>query len=92
MIKYNFHRGWYFQSSETIANVVLLDFDLNFQSRTFEVAILRSKRWKKQTLLLPSDRKSDICHRMATLQMLYVMTMTYIFKVMNCQMRKSRKR
>ena len=31
-------------------------------------------------LILPSDRKSCICHRMAPLQILYIMTLTYIFK------------
>ena len=33
-----------------------------------------------QILLLPSDRKSGNCHRMAPLRKLYVMTLTYIFK------------
>ena len=36
-----------------------------------------------QTLLLLSDWKSGICHRKAPLRMLYVMTLTYIFKVKN---------
>ena len=31
----------------------------------------------KQTLLLPSDRKSVMCHRMALLIMFYIMTFTY---------------
>ena len=34
---------------------------INFQSQTFQVSVLTSKRWKVQTLLLPSDKKkSDI--------------------------------
>ena len=44
----------------------------------------------EQTLLLPLDRKSCICHRMAPLQMLYIMTITYIFKVTKFEMRVSR--
>ena len=30
---------------------------------------------------LPSNRKSCVCHRMVPLQMLYIMALTYIFKV-----------
>ena len=42
------------------------------------------KQWKiEQTLLLPSDRKSCICHRKVPLQMLYIVTLTYIFKGTN---------
>ena len=33
----------------------------------------------KQTVLLPSDRNSGICHQMAPLRMLYIVTLTYIF-------------
>ena len=40
-------------------NVVLNDPDLNFQGQTFPVAILTSIGWKMQTLLLPSDGKSN---------------------------------
>ena len=70
-------------SNGAIANIVLRDLDLNYQGQTFEVAILISKRWKMQTLLLPQDRKSGICHRMVPLRMLYIMTLTYIFKITN---------
>ena len=49
-------------SNGTIVNVVLHDLDLNFQGQTLQVAILTSKCWKIQTLLLPSDRKSGTCH------------------------------
>ena len=41
--------------------------------------ILRSIGWKMQKLLLPSDRKSGICHRMVPLWMLYIMIFTYNF-------------
>ena len=44
-----------------------------------------------QTLLLPSDRKSGICNRIVPLQMLSIMTLTYIFKVTNFEMRISGK-
>ena len=43
-----------------------------------------------QTLLLPSDRKSDICNRMVQLRMLS-MTLTCIFKVTKFEMWISRK-
>ena len=36
---------------------------------------------REQLLLLPPDKKSRICHRMAPLQILYVVTLTYIIKV-----------
>ena len=71
---------------------VLRDLDLHFQGQSFKVAILTSKRWKVQTLLLPSDRKSGVCHRMKPLQMLYIMTLTYIIKVTNFEMSIYRKR
>ena len=44
-----------------------------------------------QTLLLPSDRKSDICNRMMPLRMLSV-TLTYIFKITKFEMWISWKR
>ena len=65
-------------------------FDLNFQGQTFQVAIL-NKAGKMQTLLLPSDRKSGICQRTAPLQMLHIVTLTYIFKVTNFEMWISQK-
>ena len=43
-------------------NVVFNDINLNFQGQTFQVSILISMDWKMQTLVLPSDRKSGICH------------------------------
>ena len=42
--------------------------------------------------ILQSDRKSCICHRMAQLRMLYIMILTYIFKVTNFEMWISRRR
>ena len=51
-------------------------FDILFYLR------ISRKWWKlEQTLLLPSDTKSCICHRMAPLRVLYITTLTYIFKV-----------
>ena len=46
----------------------------------------------KKISLLPSDRKPNIRHWMAPLRMLYVMILTYIFKVTNFEMRISQKR
>ena len=37
----------------------------------------------EQTLLLPTNKKSCICNQIAPLWMLYIMTLTYIFKVTN---------
>ena len=88
----------------SLQKIVLHNLDLNLQGQTFEAAILPSKLRKMQTLLLPSDRKSGICHRMAPLdrksgichrmaplRMLYIMILIYIFKVMNLKMWISRK-
>ena len=95
MLKYDFYRGWYWPSKDTIANVVHLDLDLYFQGHEISgnyivYNILKTMRAKKaeniQPLLLPSDRKSCICHLMAPLQMLYIVTMTYIFKVTKFEM------
>ena len=60
----------------TIANVVFCDLDLNFQGQTFQMAIFTSNGWKMLTLLMLSDRKSGIFHRMVPLQMLYILTLT----------------
>ena len=76
---------WNFQSNSASLVLLLLDLDLNFQGQsfgTFLVLWISRKRWEiEQTLLLPSDRKLDICHWMVPLQMLYIMTLTYIIKV-----------
>ena len=77
------YQGWYLPTKETIANVVLHDIYLNFQVQTFQVAILTSKPYKIQTLLMPSARKSGVCHLLELLQILYIMTLTYIFKFTN---------
>ena len=53
----------------------------NFSSGHFEE--LSTER--KQTLLLPLDRKSGICHHMAPLWMLYIMTLINVFNVTNCE-------
>ena len=80
MLKCDFDRSCYLPSNGTIGNFVLRELDLNFQGQTFRVAILTSKRWTMQSLLLTSNRKSGICHRAAPLRMLYVVTLTNIFK------------
>ena len=45
-----------------------------------------------QILLLPSYRKSGILHRLMPLWLLYIMTLTNIFKITNFEMWISRKR
>ena len=72
MLVRDFHRGWHLPSNGTTANIVLCDLVLNFQVQTIKVAILTSKGWKIQALQLSLHRKSDICHRMAPLRMLYI--------------------
>ena len=53
------------------------DVDLNFQGQPFRLVILTSSI----PLLLPSDKKSGIFHRLARLRMLYIVlfTLTYLF-------------
>ena len=74
------------------ANVVVNDLDLNFQGQICQMAVETSIGWKMQTLLFPSDRQSCICQHMAQLQMLYVMTLTNIFKFAKFAMEISGKR
>ena len=71
--------GWYSTSNGITANVVLRDRNLYFQGQTIQVAILTSKGWIIQTLQMPSDRKSGICHRIEPLRMMHIVTMNYIF-------------
>ena len=77
-----------FDISNRIAHVPLfysLTLTLILQGRTFSILLfLRIYRiwWEiEQTLLLTSDRKLGICHRMAPLRMLYIITFTFVFKV-----------
>ena len=74
--------GWYLPSNGTIANAALRDLNLNLQGKIFLVPIFTRNSWKMQTLLLPLD-KSGICHRLVPLRILYIMTLTYIFKIIN---------
>ena len=64
-----------------IANVVHHDFGLHFQGRNFEMCKSR-KRWKisKNAYVWGVD----ICHRMGSLQMVYSVILTLIFKVCIC--------
>ena len=57
-------------SNWSMANVVLQNLHLSFQGQTFQVAILTNKRWKPQTLLLKSDKKWGICHKIAQMRIL----------------------
>ena len=86
MLRYDFYTGWYSPSNGTIANAVLRDRDLNLQWWFWEV-----KAEKIQTLLLPSDRISGICHGMVLLWIWNIMTSTYICKFTNFEMWISRK-
>ena len=70
----------YLPSNLTISNLVLCTHDLNFHGQTFQVSIWQEMA-EKQTLLLQSDRKSDTCHRIVKLRMLYIVTLTYILNV-----------
>ena len=72
-----------FHQMTSLWKIVLRDLDLNFQGKTFEMVILTGKRWKLQILLFPSDSNAGICHRVAPLRVLYIITLTYIFKVTN---------
>ena len=72
-------------------NFVFCGLDLYFQGPNFQLAILTCTSWKMQTLLLQSDRKLAICHRMSPLRMLYILSLAYIFKVTNFVMWISRK-
>ena len=73
----------YLASKGMIVNAVLHDLDLNCQSQTFQWLFWTSKRWQCKNLLLPADRVSGICFRMAPLLLLYILILTYIFKVNN---------
>ena len=84
-------------SVEWLSPVFLLsDIDLHFQGRSFFIWFLlqTSHKWWETalTLLLSSDRKAGICHRMAPQQMLYIMTLSNTFAVTNFEMWMSRKR
>ena len=81
MPEYDFYRGWCLPS-----NVVLTDFYLNFSMRTFWQV---NDGKKMQTTVKYEVR---ICYRMAPLRMLYLMTLTHVFKVTNFEMWISRKR
>ena len=84
----------HFQSND--ASPVFLLLDLQFQGQVVGIFLylwISAKRWEiEQTLLLPSDRKSGICVRMAQLRMLDVVISAYISKLTHFEMWISRKR
>ena len=88
MLRYHIYRDWYLLSKGTIANVELGDLDLNFQ--TFQMTI-STKAWKCKRYYC-HQMGSLICHQMAPLRMLYIMTLTYIFKETNFEIWISWKR
>ena len=63
------------------ANIVLNVLYLNCKVQLFKWLFSQVSAGKMQTLLLPSDRKSG--PGIAPLQMLYIMALTYIFKIAN---------
>ena len=63
-----------------------------FKVKLFKLLFWEVNAGKMQTLLLPSYRKSGICHRTARPWMLFVMIFTYIFTVTHFEMWISRKR
>ena len=81
MLKCDFYRSSHLPSNGTIANVVLPDRYLNFRGQFFKWPFWLVIAGKMHTLLLSSDRKSAIRHRMALLRTLYNMTLNYIFNV-----------
>ena len=87
-IWYDFYRD--LPSNETTTNVVLCDIDLHFEGQTFQVVILTSLG--KCQYYYCHELGSHICHEMAPLPMLHIMTVTQIFKVTNFVMRIYRKR
>ena len=70
MQKYDFYKGCYLPTNGTIASTVLCELDLNCQVCIW--LFEHAKTEKMQTLLLPSDRKSGICHRTAPMRTLYI--------------------
>ena len=90
ILKYDFYSCWYVPSNGIIANVALWRWP-KFSRSTFSSGYFDKRTLKMQTLQLPSNRKLDICHQITQLQLLYIVTLIYIFKVMNCAMWISRK-
>ena len=52
-----------------------------FKLKLFKWLFWHVKAGSMQTLLLPSDSESGICHQMSSLGMLYIMTLTYISRL-----------
>ena len=89
--KIHLYRIKHFQSNSA-THIFLL---LHFQDQTLAFYLIceyvvNGEKFNRQRL--PSDGKSGICHRVAPPLMLYVMTLTYIFKVTNFEMWIFRKR
>ena len=99
MLKYDFYWDWYLPPNGTIDNGVLIDLDLHFQGQAFSSCIFCSGCLRQICLhshvpaaelhlsLLSSYSKSYIFHRMASLWILNIMTLTYILMVTKFEMR-----
>ena len=84
------------QSNGASCVFLLNDLEFHLQGPSVGISLyLRMPRkwWEiEQTLLLPIDRKSCICRQIATWWILYIVTLTYIFKVTHFEMWISRQR
>ena len=86
LLKKHLYGFEHFQSNCTSPVLLVLDLDLHFQGQHFWNFVILANisqmmRDRTKTLLSSSDRKFGICYPMATLQMLDIVSLTYIFKV-----------
>ena len=74
-----------YSNGENPVLVLFFDLVLHFKGQSFGLSLdlqISRKEWDRANITV-AIRKSGICHRMAPLQMLFVMTFTYIFKVIH---------
>ena len=74
---------WYSPSNGVTVNIVLRDLDLNIQGYKFETLISVTVRasTKLRPMTFIHELEVDILRRMASLAMLFSVTLTYIFKI-----------
>ena len=72
-----------FAFSFKVSFVIFLDLQIFRKWRERERERERERKRERTNITIASHKKSSICHRMAPLQMLYVMSLTNIFKVTN---------
>ena len=87
------YRIEHFQSNGASPVFLLLNLNLHFQGQTFGILFdlwISHIWWEiEQTLLLPSNRKSCICHRMPQLKMLYIIPWPTFAKIWNSNIWKT---